>query len=141
MAIRPAAALVSPRRAELTGTKFGCGVALCGACTVHLDGVAVRSCQATLSDAEGKSVTTIEGLSPDGNHPVQAAWRELNVAAVRLLPVRTDHAGRGASEGEAQAHRRRHRRADERQHLPLRHVSAHPRRHQARSRESLRRPP
>jgi isoquinoline 1-oxidoreductase alpha subunit len=64
----------------LTGTKFGCGMALCGACTVHLDGAAVRSCQTTLADANGKRVTTIEGLSPDGNHPVQVAWRELNVA-------------------------------------------------------------
>ena len=64
----------------LTGTKFGCGMALCGACSVHLDGAAVRSCQTTLADANGKRVTTIEGLSPDGNHPVQVAWRELNVA-------------------------------------------------------------
>lgn len=64
----------------LTGTKFGCGQALCGACTIHLDGTAVRSCQTSLSDAAGKAVTTIEGLSPDGMHPVQVAWRELNVA-------------------------------------------------------------
>jgi isoquinoline 1-oxidoreductase alpha subunit len=64
----------------LTGTKFGCGMALCGACTVHLDGTAVRSCQTSLADANGKRVTTIEGLSRDGNHPVQVAWRELNVA-------------------------------------------------------------
>jgi isoquinoline 1-oxidoreductase subunit alpha len=64
----------------LTGTKYGCGLALCGACTVHLDGTAVRSCQTTLADASGKRVTTIEGLSRDGNHPVQVAWRELNVA-------------------------------------------------------------
>jgi isoquinoline 1-oxidoreductase alpha subunit len=64
----------------LTGTKYGCGLALCGACTVHLDGTAVRSCQTPLGDANGKRVTTIEGLSRDGNHPVQLAWRELNVA-------------------------------------------------------------
>ena len=64
----------------LTGTKFGCGVAACGACTVHLDGTAVRACQAPISAAEGLVVTTIEGLSPDGNHPVQVAWRDLNVS-------------------------------------------------------------
>jgi len=64
----------------LTGTKFGCGQALCGACTVHLDGAAVRACQTPLSAAEGTKVTTIEGLSPDGGHPVQAAWRDLNVS-------------------------------------------------------------
>jgi isoquinoline 1-oxidoreductase subunit alpha len=63
----------------LTGTKFGCGMALCGACTVHLDGTAVRSCQTSLADANGRRVTTIEGLSRDGNHPVQVAWREVNV--------------------------------------------------------------
>jgi isoquinoline 1-oxidoreductase alpha subunit len=64
----------------LTGTKFGCGMALCGACTVHLAGAAVRACQTPLSAAEGQEITTIEGLSPDGNHPLQVAWRELNVA-------------------------------------------------------------
>lgn len=63
----------------LTGTKFGCGTGLCGACTVHLDGVAVRGCLTTIADADGKSVTTIEGLSADGNHPVQVAWRDQNV--------------------------------------------------------------
>ena len=63
----------------MTGTKFGCGQALCGACTVHLDGTAVRSCQTFVSDAAGAEVTTIEGLSSDGNHPVQVAWRDLNV--------------------------------------------------------------
>ncbi len=63
----------------LSGTKFGCGTGLCGACTVHLDGEAVRGCQVTVKEAEGKSVTTIEGLSSDGNHPIQQAWRDLNV--------------------------------------------------------------
>ncbi len=64
----------------LTGTKFGCGQALCGVCTVHVDGTAVRACQTPLSAVEGSKVTTIEGLSPDGNHPVQVAWRDLNVS-------------------------------------------------------------
>ena len=64
---------------ELTGTKYGCGMALCGACTVHLDGEAVRACVTPVSAAQGKSVTTIEGLSPDGSHPLQVAWVEHNV--------------------------------------------------------------
>jgi isoquinoline 1-oxidoreductase subunit alpha len=63
----------------LTGTKFGCGIAECGACTVHLDGDAVRSCVMAVSDAADRKVITIEGLDPEGNHPVQKAWRELNV--------------------------------------------------------------
>ena len=63
----------------LTGTKFGCGVGVCGACTIHLDGEAVRSCPTTISGADGKAVTTIEGLSPDGEHAVQKAWRQLSV--------------------------------------------------------------
>ena len=63
----------------LTGTKFGCGMALCGACTVHLEGAPVRSCVTPVSAAEGKHVTTIEGLSPDSSHPVQRAWIELDV--------------------------------------------------------------
>jgi isoquinoline 1-oxidoreductase alpha subunit len=63
----------------LTGTKFGCGVGLCGACTVHLGGQAVRSCLTAVSDVGTKPVVTIEGLDPHGNHPVQNAWREINV--------------------------------------------------------------
>lgn len=64
----------------LTGTKYGCGQALCGTCTVHLDGVAVFACVTPMFAADGANVTTIEGLSPEGDHPVQVAWRELNVA-------------------------------------------------------------
>lgn len=63
----------------LTGTKYGCGVGLCGACTVHVDGKAVRSCQITLGEVADKEITTIEGLDPAGNHRVQVAWRDLNV--------------------------------------------------------------
>jgi isoquinoline 1-oxidoreductase alpha subunit len=59
---------------QLTGTKFGCGIAQCGACTVHVDGQAVRSCVTPISAVSGKSVTTIEGLSPDGSHRLQKAW-------------------------------------------------------------------
>jgi isoquinoline 1-oxidoreductase alpha subunit len=64
----------------LTGTKFGCGQALCGACTVHVHGAAAFACVTPMSLTEGTKVTTIEGLSPDGEHPVQVAWRDLNVA-------------------------------------------------------------
>jgi isoquinoline 1-oxidoreductase alpha subunit len=59
----------------LTGTKFGCGIAACGACTVHVGGTATRACQTAMSEVEGKAVVTIEGLDPAGNHPVQKAWR------------------------------------------------------------------
>lgn len=60
----------------LTGTKFGCGIAVCGACVVHVDGEAVRSCRTPVADVVGKEITTIEGLSADGMHPVQKAWIE-----------------------------------------------------------------
>src|SRR5689334_21489289 len=84
----------------LTGTKYGCGMAQCGACTVHIDGRATRSCVLPVSAVAGRSVTTIEGLSPDGQHPVQRAWIEEDVvqcgycqsgqimAAASLLAVR-----------------------------------------------------
>jgi isoquinoline 1-oxidoreductase subunit alpha len=86
----------------LTGTKFGCGVAQCGACTVHLDGAPLRSCVTPVSAVGDKKITTIEGLSPEGNHPVQRAWAELDVvqcgycqsgqimAAAALLAAKTD---------------------------------------------------
>jgi isoquinoline 1-oxidoreductase alpha subunit len=63
----------------MTGTKFGCGMALCGACTVHIEGQAVRSCITTVASLAGKNVTTIEGLSADSTHPVQRAWTEMDV--------------------------------------------------------------
>jgi aerobic-type carbon monoxide dehydrogenase small subunit (CoxS/CutS family) len=64
---------------SLTGTKFGCGMALCGACTVHLDGAPIRSCVTPVSAVSGRKITTIEGLSTDRSHPVQKAWIELDV--------------------------------------------------------------
>ncbi|HWQ31455.1 MAG TPA: (2Fe-2S)-binding protein [Blastocatellia bacterium] len=64
---------------QLTGTKYGCGAGLCGACTVHLNGAAVRSCQTPMKNVDGKEVVTIEGLSAKADHPVQQAWRQNNV--------------------------------------------------------------
>ena len=64
---------------ELTGTKYSCGMGICGSCTIHLDDEAVRSCITTVSEADGKKVTTIEGLSKDGSHPLQIAWLKNNV--------------------------------------------------------------
>src|SRR5215468_654505 len=64
---------------QMTGTKFGCGMALCGACTVHVDGGAVRACLTPMSSVAGKKITTIEGLDPKGNHALQVAWREQGV--------------------------------------------------------------
>jgi isoquinoline 1-oxidoreductase alpha subunit len=64
---------------DLKGTKFGCGISQCGACTVQIDGTATRSCMTPVSAVEGRDVTTIEGLSPDGSHPLQRAWQELDV--------------------------------------------------------------
>src|SRR5438876_387364 len=75
---------------DLTGSKFGCGAGLCGACTVHVNGQATRSCLTTMRDAAGKEVTTIEGLDKDGLHPVQRVWMEsvLVEAFDRRLPFR-----------------------------------------------------
>ncbi|MFP5262944.1 MAG: (2Fe-2S)-binding protein [Blastocatellia bacterium] len=64
---------------QLTGTKLGCGIGMCGACTVHVNGQAARSCQTPMSEAAGKKVTTIEGLATNGEHPLQKAWKACNV--------------------------------------------------------------
>jgi len=64
---------------DMVGTKFGCGIGQCGSCTVHIDGTAARSCQLQVSQLDGKEITTIEGLSQDGSHPVQQAWKEVDV--------------------------------------------------------------
>jgi isoquinoline 1-oxidoreductase alpha subunit len=65
--------------ADLTGTKYGCGMSLCGACTVHRNGKAIRSCSTTMQEVNGTSITTIEGISAKGMHPVQKAWMEIRV--------------------------------------------------------------
>ena len=91
---------------QLTGSKFGCGMGLCGACTVHVNGEAARSCLTQMQHVEGKEITTIEGLDEHGAHPVQQAWQKINVpqcgycqsgqimqaaALLRTKPVPTDH--------------------------------------------------
>ncbi len=117
---------------KLTGTKYGCGVAACGACTVHVDGKAVRSCQTRLSDVAGRKVTTIEGLSEKGDHPLQMAWITEQVPqcgycqsgqimqAAELLATTKNPVSRA------------HHRAHGRQSLPLRHLPAHRARHRTR---------
>ena len=108
----------------LTGTKYGCGIAQCGACTVHIDGVPTRSCSFPASAAEGKQITTIEGLAAERPaHQGAAGLDRQRRAAMRLLPERHDHGGDGAPQGQAEADRRRYRCGDH-QYLPLRHLSA-----------------
>jgi isoquinoline 1-oxidoreductase alpha subunit len=92
----------------LTGTKYGCGEALCGACTVHLDGHAVRSCVTPIRRAAGHAVTTIEGLSPTGEHPLQRAWVELGVPQCGFCQAARSLTPRAARR-EPPADRRRHR--------------------------------
>jgi len=77
--VDPKMPLLWALRDGLKGTKFGCGLSLCGACTVHVDGVAMRSCMLPIEDVGERPVTTIEGLSDDADHPVQRAWQELDV--------------------------------------------------------------
>ena len=92
----------------LTGTKYGCGAGLCGACTVHVDGKAVRSCQTQLSDVTDKKVVTIEGLSPNVLASAAEGLGGARGAAMRLLPVRPDHEGRRAARRQSEtAHARR----------------------------------
>ena len=140
--IEPETPLLWVMRDELglTGTKFGCGIAQCGACTVHVDGEATRSCSVPVGAVDGKEITTIEGLSHDSKHPVQRGLDRRGRAAMRLLPVGPDHGGGRAAQAASPADRRRHRRRHD-QHLPLRHLSADPRGDPSRRRddEGLRR--
>ena len=118
----------------LTGTKFGCGIAQCGACTVHVDGAPLRSCVTPVSAVAGKKITTIEGLSADGSHPVQRAWAELDVVQCGYCQSGQIMSAAALLAASPHAHRRRHRPGADRQHLPLRHLPAHPRRGASRGR-------
>jgi len=113
----------------LTGTKYGCGIAQCGACTVHVDGQTLRSCSAPVSAVANRQVTTIEGLSSRAAKAVQKAWVDLDVVQCGLLPVGADHVGDCPAREKAQAERHRYQSRDGRQHLSLRDLPAHPRGH------------
>ena len=118
---------------QLTGTKFGCGMALCGACTVHLDGQPVRSCSTPVSAAAGKKITTIEGVGATRTgKAVQAAWAKIDVPQCGYCQSGQIMSACALLADEEDAERRRHRRRDERQHLPLRHLQPDPRGHQGR---------
>ena len=113
---------------DLTGTKYGCGIAQCGACTVHVDGEATRSCITPLAAVAGKSITTIEGLSADASHPVQQAWIEHDVPQCGYCQSGQIMGCRGAPRAQRRADGRRHRYRDD-QRLPLRDVPACAQRH------------
>ena len=115
----------------LTGTKYGCGVAQCGACTVHIDGAPraqLRHAGSAVQPARRSSPS--RGCRPTARHPLQKAWLALDVPQCGYCQTRHDHGGGGAAEDEAEADRRRHRRGDD-QHLPLRHLQPRARRDQA----------
>ena len=116
----------------LTGTKFGCGMALCGACTVHVDGQAVRSCITPISAVANKKVVTIEAVGVDAvGKALQAAWVDQGVPQCGYCQAGQIMSAAALLEAHAEADRRPDRRGHERQHLPLRHLHAYPRRHQA----------
>ena len=111
--------------AGLTGTKYGCGQALCGACTVIVDKQAVRACITSVSDVVGREVTTIEGLHPTGRSRGSEGLAPAQCPAMRLLPGRPDHAGGRAADRKSETQPRSDTRGDGGQYLPLRLLSAH----------------
>ena len=116
----------------MTGTKFGCGIAQCGACTVQVDGEPVRSCLLPVGSIGDRKITTIEGIgATEAGRKIQKAWLDLEVVAMRLLPVRPDHVRRCFAGQDARAEGFRHRRGNGWKHLPVRHLRAHPRRDQS----------
>ena len=114
----------------LTGTKYGCGLGHCGACTVHLDGHAIRSCSVPIAAAAGKAITTIEGLSTDGQHPLQRAWEECDVPQCGYCQAGQLMTRRRVAARQPQADGRANHRGDVGQPVPMRHLPAHPPRHQ-----------
>ena len=112
---------------DLKGTKYGCGIAQCGACTVHIDGVASRSCNRPISEMGGADVVTIEGLSTDGSASRAARLGRARRGAMRLLPGGPDHVGVLAAGAHRAADGPGHRSRDEREHLPVCHLSPHSR--------------
>jgi hypothetical protein len=122
---------------NLRGTKFGCGRGICGACTVHVDGAAIRSCVTPVSSVSSQTVTTIEGLSPTSLHPLQQAWIDEDVPQCGYCQAGTNHDGRLAAGGEAEADRSGHRRCDVEQLMPVRHLRPHPSRDQARGERTI----
>ena len=123
----------------LTGTKFGCGIGMCGACTVHVEGRATRSCITPVGAVAGANVTTIEGLDPAGQASAANRLDRTAGSSMRLLPIGTDHAGRHAAEGLSQSHRPGHQRGDGRECLSLHDLRADPQGHQAGGGENARR--
>ena len=120
---------------KLKGTKYGCGIARCGVCTVHVDGAAVRSCIMPVAAVAGRSVTTIEGLATQSGQALQQAWVDAQVAAMRVLPVRADHAGRESARQQPAPDRRADHSGDERQPVPLHGLYAHSQSDQDRRRQ------
>ena len=118
---------------KLTGTKFGCGTGLCGACMVHIDGKRAFSCQTQVSEIAGKSVTTIEGLSLNSSHPLQKAWLAERVPQCGYCQSGQIMSAADLLKPESEADARGDRRAHEHQYLPLRNLSAHRARGRARS--------
>ncbi len=111
----------------MTGTKFGCGIALCGACTVYVDGQPARACITGVGDVAGKSVTTIEGLSGHVAEIVQTSWTKLDVPQCGYCQSGQVMAATALLVGEQDTERFRHRQCDERQSLPLQHLSPYSR--------------